>query len=588
MKKRSVAITAAVLTVGMISTSNGAFAADKPVYLELVSTATAAATLTPIATAGDVVGGKTIAGVPDGMGAYKNSDGTITLLSNHEMSVTNTSLTSDDFAVRTQRAFGGYGAYVSKFTLNATGTKVLKVDEAIKKMNWYNYDLGKYGSAPVGPAGAVDTDAYSATNHSDIINRLCSAYLAPAGALLGTKTTVNGKSVSKGWAGPLFFTGEEGSDESRMFVLDPKTSVAYQLPRIGLAAWENGVVASKTGDDTVVFSSEDGEYTTGTATVSPATATAADLAKGSQLWLYRGTKTAAGSFADRAGLTNGYSSVMKIEGVLNETEFRTKYPTKGTKVTVTFPEVNWAADGLTQNIAARLAGTSLGALEDIAINPVNKNELWFTTKSSGGAATAPSQIAAQTKDAAGNARDGGGVWKITFEDIAKPQLGAKIELVLDGSEAGLLNMPDNLDFDSTGRYLMIQEDPGKNAALTRLLAYDTTDKKIAVIAQFKKAYHSPTETATFLTLDEESSGIINVTSIFGGTGATFFLNAQIHPLAGSPVINAENAIAKETTKLRPDLTFADSDAEIAFKTKVIEGGQYYKLQISDFTKLTWL
>jgi hypothetical protein len=52
-------------------------------------------------------------------------------------------------------------------------------------------------------------------------------------------------------------------------------------------------------------------------------------------------------------------------------------------------------------------------------------------------------------------------------------------------------------------------------------------------------------------------------------------------------VNAENAIAKETAKLRPDLTFADSDAEIAFKTKVIEGGQFYKLSITDWTKLIW-
>jgi hypothetical protein len=100
-----------------------------------------------------------------------------------------------------------------------------------------------------------------------------------------------------------------------------------------------------------------------------------------------------------------------------------------------------------------------------------------------------------------------------------------------------------------------------------------------------------------MTNDEESSGIINVTKLLfdlstSDLGETFLLNAQVHPasrvLGGSTlIVNAENAIAKETAKLRPDLTFADSDAEIAFKTKVIEGGQFYKLNITDWSKLIW-
>ena len=145
---------------------------------------------------------------------------------------------------------------------------------------------------------------------------------------------------------------------------------------------------------------------------------------------------------------------------------------------------------------------------------------------------------------------------------------------------------------------MIQEDAGRNNHLSRLVAYDTIAKKLAVVAQFVNTYFDPTIPATYMTNDEESSGIINVTKLLldvtntSDLGETFLLNAQVHPasrvLGGTTlIVNAENAIAKETAKLRPDLTFADSDAEIAFKTKVIEGGQFYKLNITDWSKLIW-
>jgi hypothetical protein len=596
MKKNSVAIIASVASLGLlISGTTNAAAADKPIYMIVDPTAASAASISVWATAGDVIGGKTVAGVPDGMGAYANKDGTISVLSNHEISLTNSnsSFSSDDFAARTTRAYGGSGAFVTRFTIKPSTMQVTKVDEAIKKVNWYNYDTGKYQSTPQGPAGAPDSSGI-APNHSENIDRLCSAYLAPAGAL------VSGK---KGWKTPLFFTGEEVADESRVFVLDPLTGVAYQAPRLGLAAWENSVVISNTGDDTIVFSTEDGNAGIGSATVSPATASSADLAAGSQLFLYRGTKTSTGTFMDRAGLNNGYLSVMKITGVVDETQFRTLYPTKGTKVAVTFPEINWAADGETQNIQARLKGSSLGALEDIAFNPANKNELYFVTKTSGAPTTGTTAAASQTASKKANpantfTRDAGALWKITFENIARPQDGAQIELVLDGSEAPYVNQFDNIDFDSTGKYLMLQEDPGANEHLSRLMAYDTVAKRTAVVAVFDTKYFSVANSATYMTNDEESAGIINITNLLldvtntVGNGETFLFNAQIHPARVLPgtttnVVNAEGPIAKQTAILRPDLTFADSAAEVAFKTKVIEGGQFYKLSITDWSKLIW-
>ena len=82
-------------------------------------------------------------------------------------------------------------------------------------------------------------------------------------------------------------------------------------------------------------------------------------------------------------------------------------------------------------------------------------------------------------------------------------------MLLDGSEAPYLNKPDGIEADSAGN-ILIQEDPGNNDQLARVLAYNIESKKIAVIARFKNDYFGTTG-AKKITIDEESSGIVEVT-----------------------------------------------------------------------------
>jgi hypothetical protein len=130
---------------------------------------------------------------------------------------------------------------------------------------------------------------------------------------------------------------------------------------------------------------------------------------------------------------------------------------------------------------------------------------------------------------ASTSRDGGGLWRLRYVDIERPERGATLTLLLDGSEAiGLVN-PDNITIDQHGN-LLIQEDPGGNVHVSRIVAYRIADGALGVVAQFDPARFSPDAAVAnppeFLTLDEESSGIVSTGDLFGRN--TFLFDAQVH------------------------------------------------------------
>ena len=104
-----------------------------------------------------------------------------------------------------------------------------------------------------------------------------------------------------------------------------------------------------------------------------------------------------------------------------------------------------------------------------------------------------------------------------------------LELLLDGTEAPYLNKPDNMDIDEKG-HLLIQEDPGGNAHLARVLAYEIASGDIATLAEFDPARFASGATGYPATIDEESSGIIDVADLMGR--GTFLLDAQVHTSVG--------------------------------------------------------
>lgn len=273
---------AVVAAVSGALTINPAMAEVAPlVYMESTNNA---ATIEQVLAAGDKYG-LTWEGVPDGMGAIRNGDGTVTVFVNHELSA------SDSFISAIERQYGGFGSNITAVKFNPSTGEVIKISNAIKSAVWYDYTTGKYGKTPEAPLDAPNVDSFGTPNHSKAINRFCSATLVDAGGFF-YKTKKGGF----GTKDPIFLTGEEGADESRAFALNVKTKQLVQLPALGLGAVENiGIADVKaTKKTTVAVVGEDGESTS------------------SQLFVYKGTKTKTGNWYKRAGLTNGTNFVTRV------------------------------------------------------------------------------------------------------------------------------------------------------------------------------------------------------------------------------------------------------------------------------------
>ena len=529
--KRGIAVITATAFLAISAAPANAAA---PVYVEAVATS---ATLTPFASAGDMVGTYLVPGIPDGLGVVKNGN-SLRVITNHEWSATN--------AVAAGRTTAGglvSGSFLSDMTYDLKTQKVTKAVDLFKDVVWYDYTTGKYGQTPVAPAGALVKDSFGTLNHSYLLNRFCSGSLAPAGSFFD-------KASGYGSNDAVFLAGEEGGDESRAFATNLTTGQLVQLPALGLAAWENVIPAPTKGKTTVLMTNEDGSATD------------------SQQWMYVGTKTKTGTWYEKAGFTNGKSYVVAAAAgaaVANDAEIRTKYG-KNKPFPISFAEVNIKANGKDQNIEANAKGIEFARVEDGHFDPKKPNDYYFVTTQSDSdplnkavAATTPNPATPTVS------RDGGALWRIRFNDVSKPLSGATLELLLDGSESIYMSKPDNISVDSFGNVL-IQEDPGNNAHLARIVSYRISDGKVGTIAQFKAEYFTSTG-ASFITQDEESSGIIDVTTELrtskSDTASYYMFVAQIH---ATPA------------KARPDLDPAD-----ATLAKAVEGGQWYILKITNWT-----
>jgi hypothetical protein len=291
-----------------------------------------------ILSAGDAVGTKPdgslyrMVGIPDGLGAFDNGDGTFTMLSNHELGSATTGI---------PRAHGGRGAFVSRWTIRKSDYGVLGGQDLMQTVQLWNPTTSTYGAG---------------TNVG--FGRFCSADLAPVSAWFAGGTGYNGQ---------LFMDGEEIGAEGRAMGHE-LSGTSWELPRLGKASWENLIASPFAQAKTIVAGDDDS---------TPG-----------QVYIYVGTKTNTGSPIERAGLSNGTLYGIAVTG------FPTEPSATGIPAGTAFTLANLGnvqnstgATLETQSTAANV--TRFNRPEDGAWDPMHPNDYYFVTTN---AINAPSRL----------------------------------------------------------------------------------------------------------------------------------------------------------------------------------------------------
>ncbi len=468
-----------------------------------------------ILTTGDTVGGYRMVGIPDGTGLFEDSATTINVVSNHELGK----------AQGTVRAHGSTGAFVSRWSIELGTGKVLSGRDHL--------------------TGPSDVFTWNGTNYvagTTAIDRLCSADLASKDAFL-----LDGQI---GTPNRIFLSGEEttppfAADHGRVFahiLTGPDQNKSFELPRLGKMAFENALASPFRQAKTIVMLSDDGNRETNL-TLANTCRTLGETGcsePSSELAMYVGTKQGTGNDIDRAGLTNGslYGLRVEVNGTIVTGEdkdfvFATAAPaiTSARFVPLDAGDVSGLTGVQLQDAALTYQVTQFIRVEDGAWDPRpgKERDYYFVTTgrlTSSSATWRPSRL-----------------WRLRFDDIAQPEQGGTIEMLLTNqffAAAGTTpdadpsyQMFDNMTIDGLGR-IVLQEDVGGNNRLGRVYVYGIDSGTLEQVAVHNEKFFggNATTNPNFLTNDEESSGIIDAAHVLGA--GWFALTVQNHANSTDP------------------------------------------------------
>jgi hypothetical protein len=422
-----------------------------------------------------------LVGIPDGMGAlpgkfaengdYAADKAFMTIFVSHELGATS----------GVPRAHGATGAFVSQWTLHLDSKQVVGGEDLITKvMSWDN--LNKQ---------FVDTTGTTR------FGRFCSADL-PA------KTAFYNPATGRGFDGRLYMKGEESGNEGRAYatvVSGDGKGTAYQLPFLGRLSRENSLAHPNAGDKTLVVGLDDS---------SPG-----------QVYLYVGDKQRAGNPAEQAGLQHGKLYGVRVtNGGAHYANGLVKLETGAINGTFDFVDLSdiVASDNgsLLQTKSTERDVTEFARPEDGHWDTRHPNVFyWVTTGRSGATAR---------------------LYKFTFDSIATPT-GGTVETVLDaaslvGTDGQTARSFDNMTVDADGN-ILIQEDPGGSDYIAKVWKFNPVTRQAVQIFESDRDRFLP-GAPNFLTVDEENSGVIEVTELVASAqwyepGRRYYLtNTQAH------------------------------------------------------------
>jgi serralysin len=506
-------------------------------------------TVDPIFTVGETIGDYTPTGILDGTGAFALNETTVRVLVNSEIG------SSTGYAYTLENDTSLIGSRIHYFDIDTRTLKI--VDSGLAYDTIYNR------------AGEV-VDAASDLEFSGI-QRFCSANLMEAHQF-GT---------GMGFADRIYFAGEE-TDGGTQFALDTATGDLWALPCLGRAAWESVTELDTGSTDKVAL-------------------LVGDDRGAAPLLLYVGTKdTSEGAaFLARNGLDNGklYAWVAD-NGDVDPSQFNGT----GNNAAGKFVELDYYRPDLAGN--ATDSDTD-GSIQD----ELGYDAQGFATQAQQDALaeaagafkfSRPEDVATNPEDGtqavlASTGRDslfgGADSWGTTYKiDVDDAQLGtpaadgtivASLNILYAGDDAGGgvvtgpdfgLRSPDNLDWADDG-LIYLQEDRSFDG-------FGQTSEEEASIFTIDPSAANPAATLTRVAqMDRsgvpsdqtdpdptdignwESSGILDVSTLFGNaSGTQFIYDIQAHSLRDGNIIN----VPGEDT---------DGDGTVEANDNLVQGGQ---------------
>jgi hypothetical protein len=483
--KRSIVALAVLATVLIAS---GAFAATsiKPYVVPVGGEYEVKALLS----VGDTVpwakgaGGYRMVGIPDGLGAHPNGDGTTTLYMNSEFPA----------ATLSEPLVGGAknrGAIVSKWILDTDGDPIAGSRA---------YDVVFQENQLVGPAPEVG-------NATRPFSRFCSGGLA---------------GPPHGFDRWIYLTNEEEGTPANTFDGKGGQTVAivdnalYALPKLGRFAWENSLVQPNQGQRTVIMSMEDG----------PAALDAG--VENSQVYMYVGKKDRRrGAGVLRAnGLDNGELYVMVPSSPSHSSEAGFASGTIDVEWTL-IPNAGELDEAQLEAASDAAGAIRFARPEDGAFNELNRNEFLFVTTGEAPGVNGLGRLYSLRLHP-GN----------VTQDATLTVIYNGDEVIAAGGDTAI--SPDNVD--TSGEYLMINEDgtatsrpvmasKGRDGSIWRF-EIDANGVDFASRERVAELDPPGRDGVAVGAGVWETSGIIDVSSMFGPN--TWISDVQAHPPTAAP------------------------------------------------------